>query len=275
MMKLRTLQTVKKNAVCEIRVCEDDSKKVKSRYTVLAVDDHDTVRKVIAIYDKAENVEEATYLDMYSDDGRFYIVYPYIKERPLFDFYVGSVLDIRECEEICINLIIACMTSNLPWPLLYLVLTQGEINLARDNTVTLGYRLDLAGLDETKTEADCVTECAKILIKLLEPKSLRRANSYILLTKKTEKGIYLYFTDLYKDLKAAMAPVRKKGILLRFKLWFERNKDTIFKVLLRVSIVLAVFVILTFVTNLIFGDVPWLRLFTRNFEKIGLESLLQ
>jgi hypothetical protein len=135
--------------------------------------------------------------------------------------------------------------------------------------------MDLADFDEAITETDCVQECAKILLEILEPKANHRANSYILLKKKIDRNTYYHFTELYKDVRAAMVPKRGGGILLRLRVWLARNKDTIFHVLFRVSVVLAIFVIVTFLTNLIFGDVPWLRLFIRSFERIGLESLTQ
>ena len=94
-------------------------------------------------------------------------------------------------------------------------------------------------------------------------------------TKKTEKYSYGSFKELYKDVEIAAEPDRKRGIIAAFKAWFNRNKGNLFRILLWVSIILALFVIITFLTNLIFGDVPWLRLFIRSFEKIGLESLLQ
>ena len=147
--------------------------------------------------------------------------------------------------------------------------------MASDRSISLRYCVDLSEVDETIGEMECVRECAKILLDILSSKADRRANSYILLQKKTDRNTYFHFTELYKDVRAAMTPKRGGGILLRIRLWALRNKDTIFRVLFRVSIVLAIFVVLTFLTNLIFGDVPWLRLFIRSFERIGLESLTQ
>ena len=271
----KTIQTVKKTDVNEIRICENTADPQRTRYTVLVVSDHEVMHKFIEIYDKATYLQDAPNVRMYTDEGKFFIVYPYVSERFLSEFYMGSTMTLRECEEVCTNLIIACMTSNLPWPLLYLMLRQREIHIAKDLSVYISYRYDLTELDPSIDEGDCANECAKILVELLEPKSDRRANSYLLLIKKTDKQSYDRFTELYKDLQIAAEPIRKRGLLLHIKVWFARNRDTIFRVLLWVSILLAIFVLLTFITNLLFGDVPWLRLFTRNFDKIGLESLLQ
>lgn len=276
-MRLRTIQTISKSDVNEIRVCENIAGGIRELYTVLVVDEHEAMHRFIEIYNRATYLQETPQIRMYTEEGRFFIAYPYMAQRPLMDFYMGNALSLRECEEICVNLIIACMTSNLPWPILYLILKQRRFHLAKDGSVYLSYEIDLTELSEEIGEPECTVECAKLLIDLLEPKAVnvRRANSYVLLKRKTEKQTYEYFRDLYKDIRVAMTPIRKGGLFLRLKVWFLRNKDTIFHILLRISLVLAIFVILTFLTNLIFGDVPWLRLFARGFEKIGLESLLQ
>ncbi len=275
MMQLKTLSVVKSGKSGEILICEDIAGKNKNTYTVLTLEDHEAVHSIVSAYAGADYIDTPTYYDMFSEGGRYYIVYPYVHERPLYQFYRGDALSLAECEEICINLIVSCMTSNLPWQLLYLVLKQRQIHLAADRSISLGYCIDLSEFDENVGEMECVRECAKILLDILSAKADRRANSYILLQKKTERNTYYHFTELYKDVRAAMTPKRGGGILLRIKLWAARNKDTIFRVLFRVSIVLAIFVVVTFLTNLIFGDVPWLRLFIRSFERIGLESLTQ
>ena len=274
-LRYKTLHKVKRSSVNEVTICEDAESATGGSVTVLAIDDHYTMRRFIEVYDKADYIEQNTVLNMFTDDGRFFIVYPYVQERALEDFYMGEALTLHECEEICVNLIIACMTSNLPWPVLYLVLKQREIQLARDGSVTLSYRIDLTDLDPLIGEAECALECARILIGLLEPKSRSKANSYVLLQKKTEKSSYSSFKELYKDVEIAAEPERKRGIIATVNAWFNRNRPIFFRILLWVSLILAVFVIVTFLTNLFFGDAPWLRLFIRSFERIGLESLLQ
>ena len=273
--RFRTVQTVKVSTANDTLIAEDLYDSARPRYTVLAVKDHAILHDFLEIYDRADYIEENTVVSMFSDQGRFFVVYPYVPERPLTEFYMGSAMALHESEDVCVNLIISCMTSNLPWPVLYLVLKQREIHLSIDRSVRLSYRIDLSELDETVGESECVNECARILIDLLEPHSGRKANSYLLLTKKSSKGSYETFKDLYRDVEIAADPNQKYGLIARFKAWVTRNKDQIFRVLLWVSVILGVFVLITFLTNLLFGDVPWLRLFIRSFERIGLESLLQ
>ena len=276
-MRLKTVRLIARNETNEIQVCENLNDSARGRFVVIVVKDHDILKRFIELNEQAEEVQEKVLVDCFSCEGQYLIVYPYKNERPFDLFYVGKAMTLAQAEEVCINLIIACMTSNLPWPLLYLALTQQQVHIARDNSVYLTYALDLAQLDPAMGEKDCVVECAKLLLKVLSPKVKRRrkANSYVLLTKKIDKRAYDRFRELYKDLELAAVQEKKRGWRLRLRVWFETNRDTLFRVILVISIALAIFVILTFLTNLIFGDVPWLRLFIRSFEKIGLESLLQ
>ncbi len=276
-MRLKTVRLIVRNEINEIQVCENLNDSARGRYVVILVKDHDVLKRFIELNEQAQEVQERVLVDCFSCEGQYLIVYPYKNERPLERFYVGTAMSLAQSEEVCINLIIACMTSNLPWSLLYLVLTQQQIHISRDNSVYLSYAMDLAKLDPEMTERDCVVECAKLLLMILSPKvgRGRKANSYVLLTKKIGKRAYDRFRDLYKDLELAAVQQKKRRWRVRARIWFENNRDTLFRVILVISVALAIFVVLTFLTNLIFGDVPWLRVFIRSFDKIGLESLLQ
>jgi hypothetical protein len=273
--RYKIIQTVKMGDAGETYTCEDLHDTAGGRFTLLSIRDHQVMHRFVDIYTKSEHDKDKTVVNEFSEDGKFFIVYPYIPERPLTAFFMAGARTLHEKEEICTNLIIACMTSDLPWPLLYLVLKQREIQLANNKDISLSYKLDLTELDEEKKEEDCALECAKIIQEMLKPTSGRTPNSYLLLSKRTEKKSYRSFRDLYKDLEISAEPDKKRGPIGRFFDFLSRNKDEIFRVLLWVSTILFIFVVITFITNLIFGDVPWLRLFIRSFEKIGLESLLQ
>lgn len=201
------------------------------------------------------------------------MVFAYQQERPLKDFYMGESYTLAECENVCISVIMACITSNLPYPVLYLILEQGQLHLAKDHTVCLGHQIDLEELDPARTERDCVVQCASILRDLLRPKSSQKAFSYRLLEKKIARKSYRKLTELYKDIRITAAPGKKKGIRKRIAGWFRRNQDGMFRFLLYLCAVLAFFVIVSLLTQLIVGDIPWLRLFFNGFETIGTETL--
>lgn len=274
-MRLKCIRVIERTEVNDIVICQDLNNSEEGLYTVLVVHDHEIVKKILAVYEQSEYEKDASCVESFSDQGSFVIVYPYQKERVLRDFYMGDSYSLSECEEICINTILACIASEIPYPILYLILEQRQLHLAKNHNVYLGYTIRLEDLDPKKTERDCTVQCAKILRELLEPKASQKAISYQLLDKKIAKKSYHRFTELYKDIRIAAAPKKRGGLLTGIRAWFLRNRDSIFRVLFWVCILLLLLVITTFVTQAIFGDIPWLRLFINGFKKIGTESLLQ
>ena len=271
--RLSSLQVILRNPTNEVLVCEDLEDSIRSRYTVLVLSDHAIVRRFIKIYNDADYLPEERNVWYFSAEGKYLIVYPYVRPRPLSSFYMGKAVSLSESEEICRNLIVSCMTSGLPWPVLYEVLKQGQVHLATDRSISLSYGIDLSTLDGEKTESDCVVECAKLLLFVLGEQTNKTADSYVLLQKKIRRQSYSRFIELYRDLDIAGVSTKRKGFLVWFYAWFIRNRDRLFRVLLTVSMILLIFTLVTLFTNALFGDVPWLRLFTRSFEKIGLETL--
>lgn len=274
-MRLKCIRVLEKTPANEILICQDLNAAEEGLYTVLVVYDHEIVRKFLTVYEQSEYDQSASCVDSFSDQGVFLIVYPYFRERALQDFYMGTAYSLGECEDICINTILACISAEIPYPLLYLILQQKQLHLAKNHNVYLGYTINLEELDEQITERECVVACAKILRELLEPKASQKAISYQLLDKKISKKSYHKFTELYKDIRIAAAPKQRGSIMGHLRAWFMRNRDRIFRVMLRLCILLVILVIATFVTQAIFGDIPWLRLFINGFKKIGTESLLQ
>ena len=273
--RLSSLQVILRNPTNEVLVCEDLEDSIRSKYTVLVLSDHEIVRRFIKIYNDADYLPEERNVWYFSAEGKYLIVYPYVRPRPLSSFYMGKTMTLAESEEICRNLIVCCMTSGLPWPILYEVLKQGQVHLATDRSISLSYGIDISELDEDKSESDCVVECAKLLLFVLGQRTNKSANSYVLLQKKIGRKSYSRFIELYRDLDIAGASSDKKGVLVWIHAWFIRNRDTLFRILLVISMVLLIFTIVTLLTNAIFGDVPWLRFFIRSFEKIGLETLTE
>ena len=273
-MQLVSVRLVLRNEINEVHVCRNLIDKSQGLYTVIYVKDHSYVKRFLTVCEQTEKKEDF-FVDCFSDGENQVIVFPYVKERELDSFYRPDMLTLSECEDICINTIIACMSSTLPWPILYLILSQRQLHLSRDGSVYLGYFIDLTDLDVNANERDCTVQCASILLELLRPKEGRQANSLKLLDKKVVKASYSRFVELYKDIRISAVPKEKVGFIRRFFRRIGGNKDGLFRLLLWISIILASFVILSFLSQLIFGDVPWLRLFINSFDKIGTESLLQ
>ncbi|MBQ9633334.1 MAG: hypothetical protein IJV04_10570 [Lachnospiraceae bacterium] len=266
---------VQSNESGDILVCEDLNDSVRTKYTVIVLNDHSLVRRFLQIYHDADYLPKEQEYEYFSSEGKYLISYPYVRLRPLSSFYMGKLMTLEEAEEISRNLVVACMACGVPWPILYLMLKQDQVHLMQDMSIHLSYMIDLTELDEEITENDCVVECARILLSILGARTDKKADSYVLLEKKIGRQSYSRFMELYRDIEIAGVSNRRRGLLRQIRAWLIRNKDNLFRVLLIVSLILLIFTIISLITNAIFGDVPWLRLFIRSFEKIGLESLLQ
>ncbi|MBO5093455.1 MAG: hypothetical protein J6C33_03740 [Lachnospiraceae bacterium] len=273
-LTLRSVMDVFQGEINDVMICEEISGGGGVYYTLLTVKDHDAVKKLLRIMKQSERGEDCC-VDIFSSNGRFCMVFPYIKERKLSDFYMAKAFPLSLCQEICLNLLLQCMSSPLPYPLLELVLKQGQIHLLKDNSIALGYCIDLADLHENSGQKECVMQCAIRIRELLQEKTTKKNVSYQLLLKKIPKQSYQDFRELYKDIRLSAANLGKRGLKKRVKEFWARNQETVFKFLLYLSVVLAAAVLLMFLSNVIWGEIPFLRLFFNSFEQIGTESLIK
>ncbi len=275
-MQLVEVQLITENESSRVMICEDQNSAEHTRYSVFVTTDHDIIATLHRIYNAAKNISTDTAIHYFSDGGQFLVFYPYVPARPVSRFYMGVNMPVSQCELVCKNYIISCMTSELPYPILYLALKQGQANIARDGSIYLSYAFDLSEADESITETDCVRLLSQDLINMLDQKDARlNWELRELLKRKHERLAFSSFAQMYRDVDIASGRSTKGGFFRRLLLWFDDNKDRLFKVFLTICIILLVFTIITFLTNAIFGDVPWLRLFIRSFERIGEESLVQ
>ena len=274
-MRLYLVATKFVGEVSDCYICRDLASSGGILYTTIVIHDHEVVRRVLELFKFSGRDGSETLVDSFAFGDKHVLVFPYHKERPLFDFYEGGSLSLAQCEDICINTILACITSDLPYPILYLLLSGNMLNLSNDNSVFFGYEMDLKDLDESISEKECTDICAKILYRLLEPKRGQKATSFYLLEKKVANGSYHRFTDLYRDITIAAVSKKKITPLFIIRLWIKRNADTIIGVMFWISLILGIFALSIIISRLFLGGTSWFRLFFNTFKKIGTESLLQ
>ncbi len=244
-------------------------------YALLVIKDHETVRSLMEVVSSKPAQEGSVLVESFSYGQEYVLVFPYRQERPIDRFYVGEAYSLERMENICISLILSCISAGLPYPLLYLILTQGQVNIAKDDSIFLSFAVDLSDFDSKKTERDCAVKCADIMLKILEEKADQKNISYELLSKKSANMSYTRFTELYRDISIAATPVRKRNIIVRIKSFFYRNADTLFGILFWICLILGIVALVMLLTHLVWGDIPFLRIFFNSFKKIGTESLQQ
>lgn len=272
-MTLNTVMNVFSGKVNDVEICENVKNGRNTYYTVLIIKDHETVKKLMNIIEASSTGREC-YVDMFDSSRGFCMVFDYVKERKLTDFFMARDMPLELCEDICLNLVVQCMTSVLPYPLLELVIKQKQLQLLKDNGIAISYAVDLEELDENCTEARCVMQCALVVRDMLEKKVSKKNIGYKLLAKKIPKQSYISFRELYKDIRLAATTAKKRSLFGRIKAFFIRNDSTIFKMLLVISLILVILALIVFISRAVWGDIPLLRLFFHTFKKIGTESLI-
>ncbi|WP_029322109.1 hypothetical protein [Butyrivibrio sp. AE3004] len=274
-MRLLPVATKSIGQVNDCYICRDLASSGGILYTVIVVHDHELVRNILELFKFSNRKGEEVLIDAFAAGDKHVMVFPFHNERPLFDFYEGESLTLSQCEDICISAILACITSDLPYPILYLLLSGNMLNLASDGSVFLGYEMDLSKLDMSITEKECTNLCAKILLELLEPKSGQKATSYYLLEKKVANGSYQKFPDLYRDVTIAAVTKKKITPFFVLKLWLKRNADTFFGILFWISLILGIIAVSIILSRFFLGGNSWFRLLFNTFKNIGTESLVQ
>jgi len=273
-LTLRSVMDVFQGQVNDVVICEEISGGRGNYYTLLVVKEHETVKKLLRIMEQAER-EMDCLIERFTYNNNFCLVFPHTKERRLKDFYMVNMFSLELCEEICFSLLVQCMSSTLPYPLLELVLKQEQIHLLKDNSIVLGYCMDLEQLNENSGQKECAMQCAISIRELLQGKATKKNVSYQLLLKKIPKQSYQDFRELYKDLRLSKTSIGKMRIRDSIRGFWQRNQNTIFKALLYLSVLMLIIVIVMTVTDLIWGDNPFFRLFVNSFKQIGTESLVK
>ena len=280
-MELEVISVVLRGSVNDVLICRDHLSAAGTLYTVLAVHDRECARNMMQVVENGQRGEEPVYTVRFAQNDTLLFALPYREERKFSTFVAGQNLTPVVSERICVNLVMECLSSNLPWPLLYLVLQQEQIHIAKDNTVYFGHSLDLSALRPEVTEKDCIALCAKGLLTVLSaPVSGKRRNrkqlkSYELIRKKTEKKVYNVFPELYQDIKVTALPPKKAPLKTRILGTWRRNRDTCFKILVVLCVILVFITAVMLISQLMFGDIPLLRLLQNCFDVIGTENLHQ
>lgn len=267
------VMTVSSGAVNDVLICRNADTDRNSFYTLLVLKDHETVKKLIRMMETAGRGSDCC-LDFFQYQNQYCMAFPQVKERKLSDFYMASQFSLNRCMEICKNLVLQCMLSKLPFPLLYLVLKQEQIHLLKDYTIELGYALNLAELDEKIGEKECTAECAEIIRTLLQSKKSKRNIGYRLLSKKLPREGYRTLQELYRDLRAAEKAGARQRLGDRIKIWWNDEQGRFFRTLLIICAILLLFTGVCFLSKMVFGDIPLLRILFNHFKVIGTESLV-
>lgn len=274
--RLHCIRKVQENTVNDVWVAQDVSREGnKEYYTLLVVKKHETAKTLMEIWEKGRKSGRKSGAQIAAHEDEFCIIYPYGKERLLNKFYNGSACSGKECEHICMDLIAECISGGEAWPVLYLMLSQKQVHLEKDNSVSFGYFLDLSELSIEMDERACAMKCADMILGIMrQNKDMEKTVGMKLVQKKLLKEGYSTFTELFRDVHMDAGSWEKVKFKEQVKDFLQEKKSRILKILLALSIVLGIIALLMILSQMVFGDIPFLRIFTNSFKTIGSESLL-
>ena len=281
-MELEVISVLFRGSDNDIVVCRDCLSPSGVLYTVWVVHNRNCARKLLAVIESSDRSEAFPCQAQIAQNEELLFVFPYRQDRKFSEFAKGQMSSASVGERIAINVVMECLSSGLPWPLLYLVLEQGRIHISKENTVYFTMDLDLSELNPDRSEQNCVSSCARLLLDLLAAPAAgsrrsrkKRLKSFELIRKKSVKNAYRMFPELYQDIKLTAIPGAKIPLKQKIDGAWQRNRDWLFRFLLIVCGLLVLVALAMLVTQMIFGEVPWLRLFQNTFDVIGTENLHQ
>ncbi|MBO5292148.1 MAG: hypothetical protein J6B10_03085 [Lachnospiraceae bacterium] len=277
-MRLLSIREVRKGNISDVLVCAAEGAAAQTYYTVWMIKDHKTAKAVLEDFcrRKEERPElPAPYLECFTKGSCMCFSFPYYQERSLKRFYRKEEYDRESRRRICLQLVAECMTSELPYSLLYLALVQDQIQLERDGTVRFQYMLDLQEYEQDCGEQDCIEACAELILSMLEEEGKDGYEGKRLIERKLERAGYESFRELYQDMQILGRTTGKGRMLKKCRPVVKKHKKKLFRVFMIIVLFLAVIALCMAVSELIWGEIPFLRVFSDAFETIGTESLLQ
>ncbi len=218
--------------------------------------------------------------ECFAEKDMLCFVLPYEQERPLEKFYYAVVKSgvARPCE-IWLGIVTMCMTCGMCQSLVCLMLSQGQVSISADGSTRFQYFVDLSDYDAKLSERDSVGKCAGLLLELMtmsgDVEGKEAAAAAELIVKKHERKEYGEYIRLYKDVKLLGIRTDKTRLFEVIKKFFLRNRDLIFRFLVVICVIIAVFAGVLLISRLVLGDFTFYRLFGGPIKQIGTESLMQ
>lgn len=126
---------------------------------------------------------------------------------------------------------------------------------------------------KTRKRVTALRRAQKRFLKGEKKKKKKLLQSCELIEKKCRSRSYSSLAELYRDIQLTALPEKKATLKQRLKGVWIRNRDRIFRVLLVVCAIVLIVALIMLISQILFGDIPLLRLFRHCFDTIGTEQL--
>lgn len=357
-MELSVIAAPFSGPVNDVRICRDLRSATGAEYVLVIIHDRECEKKLLNVLVKSKDPSAFSF----ARNNEMIYGFPRREPRRFSAFAPLQSLTGYQREQTSLSLVMTCIASELPFPLLYLVLTQDCISITRENEIYFTPPADLSQLDPETDETACTVCCAEMVRELLSPepaepvfaeqfpaqgkrrrslfrrkaepeesvsagdgeqhqtarrglfrrrdaaeetgetkqerrrrrreeakarsaekaaeKKRRRKNrrkkplrSCELIEKKCRSRSYSSLAELYRDIQLTALPEKKPTLGQRIRGFWVRNRDRIFHILLVVCTIALIVTVIMLISQILFGDIPLLRLFRHCFDTIGTEKL--
>ena len=275
-MILSAVRSVFTGKYNDVIICRDFASPFEIYYTLVLVKDKECARRLISVFENNRRdmpEGELPYIACFASGNELCYLFPYRPERRLSMFGPAQINSVNDWEKICISLVMECLSSPLPFPLLALTLEQDNIHIAGDGSVYISSYFDLGRLNPGDGEAACARRCIEKMLALPAPGRKKKLMSADLMKKKLGKNAYASLPELYRDIKITSLPGKKEKLSVKLKSFWHRNKDRLFMLLVALSAAVVIFAVIIGISQLLFGDIPIFRLFENCFGTIGTRKL--
>ena len=266
--KYEILAQVFHGSINDSYVCKTSS----GRKCILnVITDRDRIKELVAsLY--VDTGKEKT-VELFTHGDWLCVELPYYESRNIMKFYDSVIRSIEDYERVVTGVVMECLTCEIPFSLLYLVLCQQKLNLYRNFEVRFDYAVDFSEFHPAMGEEDCRRVCEMLLLQLYNQSSEKTSAVYEVLNKKIKRNSIGSFLELYSDIQNASVSIERKKWREKVQEFVIRHGNTIFTVLKWVVVILAIIVLIMLACQIFLGDIPFIRVFTNTFTEIGERRL--
>lgn len=250
-----------------VYICESE----EELYYIWAVKDNVLSRNMTKIFMADEYCK---YINCFSMGELYCIVFPYEEERNVCKFAIPDQKESRWAKELCLQLIFLCMTCRLPWEILYILISKKKISIRNNGEVYFNYDISIVDI-EHKTEKDCATALGMYMENILEGRKCGGWSGYRLICMKNKRKAYTSLSELYQDINSGANIDDSDNTWKKILRIIDEKKPMIIRFLKMLCIAVACIAILVFISNIVFDESPFYRIFVNTFKRIGTETLLQ
>ncbi len=252
----------------DIYICESD--KDMKKYYVWAITDNVLAKRLI----KAFISDECNYsITNFMVGNINCMVLPFAEDRNILEFGFLYNEEQRNDLELFKKIVFQCMTSGLPWEVLYAIINENKINITEAGEVYFTYDIIFTDI-ESKCESDIVNLLGDYLEKMMEKSTYKNWSSYRVIYMKNKRQNYRTLSELYQDINNNITLDAIDTLRGRITRAYRNHKERISHVVKICCVVIGIVALIVFLSNTVFDVSPLYRLFVNTFKKIGTESML-